>query len=255
MGNIRQELEYIESEGNMPGKYIDKIRKDAKSIGKVDEKLLQDGFNLYMQFIIMDYHGNYTIVNQGMNTGPRLARRYHWKNNSKPLYDDKRNGISGYENSIKLDLSTRRSEKNRKGIIDVIKDNPLKYSKQRSLDNFMEGAPVLDLNYKINWAKMKELYEYNPDTFEEFMAIPGLSKSTIRALSYISELVYGEPPSFSDPVKYSFCLGGKDGVPKPVNIHDYDMAIKFYGDILKGNSYYGEISRRLAKMSYNLSRH
>ena len=255
MGNIGQEIAMIESEGNIEDKYLYRIKKDAKSIAKVDEKLLQDGFNLYMQFILMDYKGNYTIVNQGMNTVSSLARRYHWKNNDISLYDDKRNGISGYEENIALDLSTRKSEKNREGIINIIQGNPLKYSKQRSLDNFMESAPVLDLNYKINWQKMKELYEYNPDKFDELMNIPGLSRSTIRALSYLSELVYGDAPSFSDPVKYSFCLGGKDGVPKPVNVHDYDMAIKFYGDILKGNPYYSEISKRLARMSYGLSSH
>jgi hypothetical protein len=255
MGGISQEMNRIESEGNIPEKYLYKIRKDAKSIARVDEKLLQDGFDLYMQFIIMDYNGNYTIVEQGMNKESRLARRYHWKNNEIPMYNDKRNGISGYEKNITMDLSTEKSKENRKGIIDIIKDNPLKYSKQRSLDNFMESAPILDMNYKINWNKMRELYEYNPDSFEDLMSIPGLSKSTIRALSYLSELVYGNAPSFTDPVKYSFCLGGKDGVPKPVNVADYDKAIEFYNEILKGNKYYDEISKRLASMSYKLSRH
>ncbi|WP_337860647.1 DUF763 domain-containing protein [Ferroplasma sp.] len=253
MGNISQEIEKIKLEGNIPEKYLYRIKKDAKSIAKVDEKLLQDGFDLYMQFIIMDYNGNYAIVEQGMNQDSRLARRYHWKNNKIPLYDDGRNGISGFEKNIMLDLSTKKSMENRKGIIDIIKDNPLKYSKQRSLDNFMESAPVLDLNYKINWQKMKDLFEYNPDSFQDLMEIPGLSKSTIRALSYLSELVYGNSPSFSDPVKYSFCLGGKDGVPKPVNVYDYDKAIEFYNEILKGNQYYNEISKRLASMSYRLS--
>ncbi len=253
MGNIGQEIAMIESEGNIEDKYLYRIKKDAKSIAKVDEKLLQDGFNLYMQFILMDYKGNYTIVNQGMNTVSSLARRYHWKNNDISLYDDKRNGISGYEENIALDLSTRKSEKNREGIINIIQDNPLKYSKQRSLDNFMESASVLDLNYKINWQKMKELYEYNPGKFDELMDMPGISKSTIRALSYLAEIVYGDKPSFADPVKYSFCLGGKDGVPKPVNVNDYDEAIKFYKEILNGNSNYAEISKRLARMSYRIS--
>ncbi len=255
MGTLKQEFDALEADGNIPSGKIARVRKDAKLIGKVDEKLLQDGFTLYMQFIIMDYHGNYTIVNQGMNSESRLARRYHWKNNNRDLYNDARNGISGFENIINLDLSTEKSEKNRSGIIDIIKDNPLKYSRQRSLDNFMESAPALDMNYKIDWNRMRELYEYNPGTFEELMNIPGLTKSTIRALSYLSEIIYGAAPSFSDPVKYSFCLGGKDGVPKPVNVHDYDKAIDFYREILHGNQYYEEISRRLVKMSHkNLSR-
>lgn len=118
----------------------------------------------------------------------------------------------------------------------------------------MENLPFLDLNYKINWNKMRDLYEYNPDNFHELMNIKGLDKSTIRALSHIVELMYGDKPSFDDPVKYSFCLGGRDGVPKPVNVYDYDKAIEFYDEILKGNEYYNEISKRLSKMSYKLSK-
>jgi len=33
----------------------------------------------------------------------------------------------------------------------------------------------------------------------------------------ISELVYSEPPSWKDPIRFSFTVGGKDGVPFPVN--------------------------------------
>ncbi|MEM0140011.1 MAG: DUF763 domain-containing protein [Ferroplasma sp.] len=250
IGKIGIEFEELEKEGTLPSSTIEKIRKDAKTIGKVDEKLLQDGFDLYMQFIIIDYHGNYTIVNQGMNKKLGLARRYHWIKNNRPFYDDKRNGISGYENSGILDLSSKNSSKNRDSMIDVIKDNPLRYSKQRSLDNFMESSPFLDLNYSINWDSMRNLYEYNPDSFDELMEIKGMSRSTLRALSYLAEIVYGNEPSFTDPVKFSFCLGGKDGVPKPVNVADYDMAIEFYNSVLKGNPCRENVLKRLASMSY-----
>jgi len=32
-----------------------------------------------------------------------------------------------------------------------------------------------------------------------------------------SELIYDKPPSRNDPVGYSFTVGGKDGVPSPVD--------------------------------------
>jgi len=40
----------------------------------------------------------------------------------------------------------------------------------------------------------------------------------IRALALISEFIWGEPPSWKDPAKYSFAVGGKDGSPYPVNL-------------------------------------
>ncbi len=253
LSQIGPEFQQLERDGNIPSSAIERIRKDSKIIGRIDQKLLQDSFDLYMQFIIVDYHGNYTIINQGMNGKIGLARRYHWIKNNKDFLDDKRNGISGYEHDNILDLSSGESGKNRDDIIKIIKDNPSRYSRQRSLDNFMESAPVLDLNYKIDWNKMRDLYEYNPDSFNELIGMNGLSKSTLRALSLLAEIIYGDSPSFKDPVKFSFCLGGKDGVPKPVNRNDYDMAIKFYSDILKGSSYSGDVLKRLAKMSYEKS--
>ena len=45
----------------------------------------------------------------------------------------------------------------------------------------------------------------------------------------MAELVYGEEPSWKDPVKYSFAVGGKDGVPFPVDRRAMDEA----ADVLK----------------------
>jgi len=49
----------------------------------------------------------------------------------------------------------------------------------------------------------------------------------------ISELIYGEKPSWKDPVKYSFCVGGKDGVPFPVNKATYDETIEILENAVK----------------------
>jgi len=49
---------------------------------------------------------------------------------------------------------------------------------------------------------------------------------TIRALSLISELVYGVAPSYRDPARYSFAHGGKDGIPYPVDRKTYDQSIE-----------------------------
>ncbi|MEM3306365.1 MAG: DUF763 domain-containing protein, partial [Saccharolobus sp.] len=70
---------------------------------------------------------------------------------------------------------------------------------------------------------LKNIYELNPTTFEDAL-VNGLGPSTARALYLISDLIYNEPPSYNDPVnypydpfKYAFAVGGKDGIPFPVN--------------------------------------
>jgi hypothetical protein len=54
----------------------------------------------------------------------------------------------------------------------------------------------------------------------------GVGPATVRGLALIAELVYGEKPSWTDPVKYSFAYGGKDGVPYPVNRQSMDESIQ-----------------------------
>ena len=55
----------------------------------------------------------------------------------------------------------------------------------------------------------------------------------IRALALISDLVYGEPASWKDPVKYSFTHGGKDGFPYPVDKETYDNSIETIRDAIE----------------------
>ena len=43
------------------------------------------------------------------------------------------------------------------------------------------------------------------------------------SLSLISETVYGVPPSYHDPARYSFAHGSKDGIPYPVDRTTYDQ--------------------------------
>jgi len=45
-------------------------------------------------------------------------------------------------------------------------------------------------------------------------------------LALVAELMYGEKPSWEDPVKFSFAYGGKDGVPYPVDRKAMDESIQ-----------------------------
>jgi len=69
-------------------------------------------------------------------------------------------------------------------------------------------------------------YERQPGDFAELLGLPGVGARTIRALSLLSELVYGVAPSYRDPARYSFAHGGKDGIPYPVDKKTYDQSIE-----------------------------
>jgi hypothetical protein len=65
-----------------------------------------------------------------------------------------------------------------------------------------------------------------PRNFEELLSLKGVGPKTIRALSLVSEIIYGAKPSYEDPARYSFAHGGKDFVPEPVNIPRMDFIIE-----------------------------
>ena len=54
----------------------------------------------------------------------------------------------------------------------------------------------------------------------------GIGGRTLFALSLVAEVVYGVPSRFSDPARFSFAHGGKDGHPFPVPLTIYDETLR-----------------------------
>jgi len=71
----------------------------------------------------------------------------------------------------------------------------------------------VDLAQKINWNAVRLAAEVRPQSFEEALLLKGLGPAAFRGLSLVSALVYGTPPSFRDPVKYSFAFGARMACP------------------------------------------
>ncbi|PNV77792.1 MAG: DUF763 domain-containing protein, partial [Thermoproteota archaeon] len=85
---------------------------------------------------------------------------------------------------------------------------------------------VLKMPKRIDWKAVEEANQLDIRNFEDLLLVRGVGPSLLRALSLISEVVYGAPPSKRDPARYSFAFGGKDGVPYPVNIRLMEQAIE-----------------------------
>ena len=210
---------------------VEKIKYASRMAAKVDNAALQDGYSLYHHTIFFDENGRWIVIQQGMNTRNRYARRYHWIWKAKSFVDEPHAGIIGKKGKA-LNMVAMESKEARKASVDVVKEKPEKIErhikalnmlkpKQATLDN---KILILSMPRRINWDALREAYEIQPSNYEEMLAIKGIGAATIRALAYISELVYGSQLSWRDPVKFSFAVGGKDGVPYPVNRKAMDEA-------------------------------
>ena len=179
-----------------------------------------------------------------MNTENKYARRYHWLGSEvDDLLNDPHSGISCDQMTPDtLNMPAEESKKAQKISVDLINDNPIhlrQYFKRKDnqalLEDFTMPAhhPVLDMDISDKeFEVLTKAWEIQPENYEELILLQGIGPKKIRALALISDLVYGEPASWKDPVKYSFTHGGKDGFPYPVDREVYDNSIQTIRDAL-----------------------
>ena len=177
--------------------------------------------------------GAWAVVQQGMNEQNRYARRYHWLSEGvKDYVCEPHAAICSQGFGSVLNLVAAESEGARSVVTQVAADEkPEKLVDQlnRLKSLTLPAHHYLSLE-DLHPERLEKIflytYESKPNNFENLLRLEGVGPATVRALSLISELVYGVPPSFRDPARYSFAHGGKDGIPYPVDRKTYDRSIE-----------------------------
>ncbi len=213
-------------------KKIHELQYSSRLSAKVDNNALQDGYNLYHHTFVFTENGEWAVIQQGLNSQNNYARRYHWlSENVRSFVEEPGEICCDVTHEHVLNMVARESEGCRNLSVELATEKPgrlesllkkMELKEQRMLLEWTKPEekiviPSLNLPRRINWNAMKMLYDKQPQNYEELLGTENVGPSTIRALALISDLVYGKPPSWKDPVKYSFAHGGKDGVPYPVN--------------------------------------
>lgn len=235
------ELQFLADATGLDGT---KLINSSKLVAKVDSTAVQDGFQLYMHNFILSSEGDWTVVQQGMNTETKTARRYHWSSeNLRSFINEPHTGVTGENRGLILNLTANNAETTRQRILDFSKENPDKALKEiqsvvKHDDNkiIVTGRNITmpahhevraeDVNLKRLGAVLATAYESEPKDFESLLLTPGLGPRTIQALTLVSEVIYGTPSRFTDPARFSFAHGGKDGHPFPVPLKVYDNSIQ-----------------------------
>jgi hypothetical protein len=233
--NTLGEIEMFGDQYDFSTTLVERLQYCSRMTAKVDNTAIQDGHSLYHHVFVLSENKKWAVIQQGMNNETSYARRYHWLSEDvKNFICEPHSAIVGDDRQEKvLDMTAKQSSANQKVSVDLVNDNPFhlkrdwadltRHEYQKTLDNWKSPSKkksvvrYLDMPRTINWQKMKEIYDVHPTNYEELLAMRGVGPNTIRALALISDLIYGKAPSWEDPVKFSFTVGGKDGVPYPVN--------------------------------------
>jgi hypothetical protein len=231
--------------------YENNFKEISKIVAKIDNSLIQDGFTIYHHSFFFDNLGNWVVIQQGMNTQIQMARRYHWIGKKDANFE---NFLNDYHKGIisniflpkVLNLASKESKENREMTIKILKEqDPLKEIKTLELilnkNKFLfkelylpniefKTHPVFYENF--NFEKIKKVIVKSKEEIESksnlsFIDIlkTNIGPKTIRAISLAAEIIYGAPPSYRDPARYTFAHGGKDGTPFFVDIETYDKTI------------------------------
>ena len=236
----------------------EKLIYASKITAKVDSSLIQDNYQIYHHNFIFTESGNWAVIQQGLNIENKTARRYHWLssnilNPSGSGYNFIEEPHSGIISDLKvkpLNLTAKESKKNREISTELIK-HPRTFLKdiktisqksnslikQKRTKGFCEMTlydkefyyhPVLKEKFDLKRLEKTILFanSQDPKNFEQLLSIKGIGPKTIRALSLVSEIIHGAKPSYQDPARYTFAHGGKDSVPRPIDIKTYDSTIE-----------------------------
>jgi hypothetical protein len=255
-----EEIKSIGNEFSFSGKKIEELIYASRISAKVDNAVLQDGYQLYHHTFIISERGDWTVIQQGMNEITNTARRYHWLSfGLKDFINEPHAGIiTEIKHKKVIDLTSKESEETRKCSLDLVREGPKKlfnYIKSLQIDyrnsllrffktlgsiEIKVEENILKMPKNINWDVLEKACEIKPKNYEELISIKGLGPGSIRALALVSHLIYGTKLSWKDPPKYSFAHGGKDGVPYPVKRSLYDKTI----EILEAGIKNAEIGKR-----------
>jgi hypothetical protein len=232
--------------------HIQRLTYTSKITAKVDNTAIQAGYPLYHHAFVVAENRKWAVIQQGMSAEDRTARRYHWLSDTTTSFVvEPHNAIVGDAKREKaLNMTAKTSEGARKASVDIAKEPTSKIVRlfetarplyQKSLEEWFPEADalrtqqvtLLSMPRGINWETLKRVYDFQPRNYEELLSIRGVGPATVRGLALVAELIYGEKPSWEDPVKYSFAYGGKDGVPFPVNRKAMDDSIILLRDAVK----------------------
>ncbi len=217
--------------------YAEKTGLDGNSLirssrlaARVDNNAIQDGFQLYLHGFVVTTEGEWSIVQQGMDPNNAIARRYHWHSASvRDFISEPHTAIVGEHQGTIVNLVDARSRPAQQAMLEIVREKP-----ETSLETIRRlvmpahhEVRAANVDLKRLGAVLAVAYEQQFSDFASLLLLEKLGPRTLQSLALVAEVVHGAPTRFTDPARFSFAHGGKDGHPFPVPLKTYDETIAF----------------------------
>jgi len=219
------ELRQVAGRASLDGEALVRASRLA---ARVDNNAIADGFQIYLHTFVVTAAGEWAVVQQGMNESSGLARRYHWHSATvRDFVSEPHAGIVGEPQGELMNLVDRQARPARGAMLEIVREHPdatLAEARKLCLPRHHDVRPA-DVDLKRLGAVLAAAYERDFRDFASLLLLENLGPRTLQALALIAEVVHGAPSRFSDPARFSFAHGGKDGHPFPVPLATCDASI------------------------------
>jgi hypothetical protein len=223
--NTPDELRAVAGKRGLDG---EALVRTSRLTARVDNNAIADGFQIYLHTFVVSASGEWAVVQQGMNEASGLARRYHWHSATvRDFTSAPHTAIVGEPQGEILNLVDAAARPAQDALLGIVKERPeatLVEARRLTMPRRHDvRAPDIDL--KRLGAVLAVAYEREFRDFASLLLLENLGPRTLQSLALVAEVVHGAPSRFSDPARFSFAHGGKDGHPFPVPLKTYDESI------------------------------
>ena len=223
--NTPDELRAVAERHSFDG---ESLVRTSRLTARVDNNAIGDGFQIYLHTFILSDAGDWAVVQQGMNEHTRLARRYHWHSASvRDFTSNPHTAIVGEPAGVIMNLVDAHAKPAQNALLEIAHEHPDKTltEARRLIMPAHHDVRAENVDLKRLGAVLAAAYEKDFRDFASLLLLENLGPRTLQSLALIAEVVHGTPSRFSDPARFSFAHGGKDGHPFPVPLKTYDESI------------------------------
>lgn len=185
-----QEIENWGEQSDLGDEKTQALVYNSKMTAKIDNSLIQDGYQTYHHCFFFTQKGAWTVVQQGMNTYNQTARRYHWfSENIKDLVCEPHTGIISEKRGQTLNLTAKKSQQTRalstelvnSSYNSLIKDVCLLSKYYTPLSQMIELRKSSGEELKLLNLEKTE-FEWHPVVLEDFSQSKYLKKDSLPGL-------------------------------------------------------------------------
>ncbi len=184
--------------------FCEKMGRDAEPLvyaskmsAKIDNTAVQDGYALYHHTFFFAKSGSWAVVQQGMNEAQCFARRYHWWSDQlKDFVNEPQAAVCAEERKERIvNFVAQESREARDATTLISREHPdriIKEWKSAERLDLPSRHEVLDcdIDPKRFYRVLETTYQAQAPNFERLLSTPGFGAISLRALRFVSELVY-----------------------------------------------------------------